>query len=53
MNRIKLTADQRKLFEQAIARVQESLQRRNWPLLPVHLYDMHGGYGHVTHSSNR
>ncbi|XP_057371252.1 sialate:O-sulfotransferase 1-like [Daphnia carinata] len=41
---IPLEEEQRLLFIESIHRVQQSLRRRKWPQLPVHLYDLHGLY---------
>ncbi|KAI9561326.1 hypothetical protein GHT06_012282 [Daphnia sinensis] len=35
---VPLTANQRKKFESSIERVQTSLRKKGWPLLPVYLY---------------
>lgn len=39
--RLPLEQDQRLLYIKSIHRVQQSLRRRKWPQLPVHLYDLH------------
>ena len=44
LRRIPLKEEQRLLFMQSIHRVQQSLRRRQWPQLPVHLYDLHDLY---------
>ncbi len=39
--RLPLDENHRRMLMNSVQRVQLSLQKRKWPLLPIHLYDLH------------